>query len=66
VTAHGDQIVVAGSDGSLHGLDVVRGYEAWQATGLGQVTALASGPDAVWAGTDEGRVVRIFPGGVGS
>jgi outer membrane protein assembly factor BamB len=59
----GDQVVVADVSGSLHGLDVVRGYEAWQASGLGEITALASSDGAVSAGTADGLVVHIRPGG---
>jgi outer membrane protein assembly factor BamB len=59
----GDQVVVAGASGNLHGLDVVRRYEAWQASGLGEITALASDDGTVCAATAEGLVVHIRPGG---
>ena len=59
----GTQVVVADIAGNLHGLDTVHRYEAWQAVGLGEVTALAAGDDAVFAGTGDGGVVRIRPGG---
>ena len=61
-TTQGDQVVVVDVSGSLHGLDVVRRYEAWQASGLGEITALASSDGAVCAGTEDGLVVHIRPG----
>lgn len=62
-TMQGDQVVVVDVSGSLHGLDVVRRYEAWQASGFDEITALTSSDGVVCAGTADGHVVHIRPGG---
>lgn len=61
---HGPQVVVVGAEGTIHGLDVMRRFELWQASGLGTVTALTSTTGALYAGTEDSRIVRLSSGGV--
>lgn len=57
----GAQVVVTDVAGRAHGLDLTRGFEAWRASGFGEVTALAATADAVYVGTRGGRIVRLQP-----
>jgi outer membrane protein assembly factor BamB len=59
VASDGGQVVVADAGGGAHGLDLVRGYETWRASGLGDVTALAADDAAVYIATRGGRLIHV-------
>lgn len=59
VASDGTQVVVADAAGRARGLDLERGYEAWRASGFGEVTALAADEDAVYIATRAGRLIHV-------
>lgn len=65
VAGAGGQVVVADVKGRAHGLDLDRGFEAWRASGVGEVTALAATDDAIYIGTRDGEVARLRPPATG-
>ncbi|HEX6256632.1 MAG TPA: PQQ-binding-like beta-propeller repeat protein [Euzebyales bacterium] len=60
-TSTGRHVIVSDVGGGARGLDLATGYEVWRASGFGRITSLAGTPDAVYAGTRDGLLVRLEP-----
>lgn len=56
-----DTIVVADRAGDIRALDVASGGQRWELADLGAVTSMSADGAAIYAGTDDGRVIRIDP-----
>jgi outer membrane protein assembly factor BamB len=63
--SHARDVVVTDDTGTVRGLDAEHGDERWRGSGFGEITALTSSTDAIYAGTRDGRVVRVRPDAAG-
>jgi outer membrane protein assembly factor BamB len=60
-TSTGRHVIISDVGGGARGLDLASGYEVWRASGFGRITTLAGTPEAVYAGTRRGLLVRLEP-----